>query len=428
MGIFGPGIRSAAAAAAAISESCNTTPNSAKKLTLAETSTITLQKTSGTGSLCTLVRVDEAGNQIPVAKSYHGKNWERAGGTYASFISPWQCESESCFTVLPEGEYLLQTRETSRPSKKDGIARFLQVASFGPTAEDLKTFTGSFANHIKAQMEVEPTFHREYYRRNANPSWPFHKPDFASNLDPCGANSTWRVYAIGVEDSGKYAHIKKVGDRWEVKIDGFIRTMPKELRFTTKAVSMAEGRYQICGGRRNLQLGRFRFKVGTVCRYLRLDDLKVQFPHDFSPPHRISGNQGRLTNSRIWVKTTSIAHSHFVRLNQIGKARCSSVPVALKVGRSQPVFLNTTAGEWLIHEPRVLMKENSLRSPLMDGGIVSFTDNHTLSCSNAPRTVFNEDYCIMSNEVACLPGSKSTSEATTGAIVCGRYDTGIDSN
>ena len=72
----------------------------------------------------------------------------------------------------------------------------------------------------------------------------------------------------------------------------------------------------------------------------------------------------------------------------------------------QPVFGLAPDGSYLLHDVRLLLDENTIENPLIDGGgakvlaSISTTnpDSTSYICANAPQNIFNEEYCKLSTE------------------------------
>ena len=110
---------------------------------------------------------------------------------------------------------------------------------------------------------------------------------------------------------------------------------------------------------------------------------------------------------------------------------CSTLPVVRDDG-DEAVFGKLSDGTWLIFDPRIRLEENTVDSPMIDGGKGAFlTSGEKTICSNVPRTFLNENSCLLSSN-ACKPSSNSQVDillqnSTISAInmLSGRYLYGI---
>jgi hypothetical protein len=198
-----------------------------------------------------LRKESESGNLIPLARSYHGKDWESAPGPLAS-----PTENVNATTIiLPDlqdanDRYVILTKEGSMPERKQ-IAKFLEMTTFGPkkseidaiAADGLWTLNSAAKreSYIRSQIDLPATSHREYWRKRTNSKWDATAQPARSD-HPCSPNSKWR----------KYSYIPQ--DRYHTTTDAYIyttfETVKAEANFTTtiyEADSAAEVKNQTPG-------------------------------------------------------------------------------------------------------------------------------------------------------------------------------------
>jgi uncharacterized protein (DUF1501 family)/uncharacterized protein (DUF1800 family) len=291
---------------------CPTSNGKLSPVTLATTTLLTIEKTNGAGSLCTLtLEFGDNGLFIPIARSYDGNDWERAGGTFAASLEEWVCNGSSCSARVPAGaKYVLQTRSSTTTNTAAQVARFLESASFGARPSDLTTWNGkTFAAYVKEQVSLPMTLHRESFRKQTNPRWTFHKPEFAAALDPCAPNSTWRRQVLTTLDRNKKLNVRKVGDRWEVSIDGRVRTMVRQLRFVNafkwQNDTVTDGAaYDFCSSEEQIRRALYYVRINGSCRPLVTDDLIVDFPDGFVPSASLQGVLPAISSTAQWLKTS----------------------------------------------------------------------------------------------------------------------------
>lgn len=405
---------------------CPTTDQGKLQFSLpAEGEWVVLQQQQ-TPQLCTLSVLDEGNNTIPMARTYDGHSWERVGGALAQLYPEWDCIDNgdaTCTTWLPEGQYTLQNRPSSAAgSDKDSVARFLETASFGVTPDDLEqwdyTSSTAFADYLNKQMyTVAPTSHRTFYRTRMNPSWRFHKPEFAANLDPCAPSSTWRRTVLNVKDLYHKITVTAVGDgNWRVEIGGHVRAILPQLRFVDTGAQL-EGTTTVCGSNSEIRTNIHQVERNGRCQPLVSDDLLLDFPDNYKPPSVLSDRIPALNNNN-WLRTSDEVPNYLL-LGNISPDSCKNLPTP--GAWTAPVFAQTTDGIWLVHDPRIVMQENSVTSPLDDGGVSSWKLGATDECSNVRRTFQNEASCRMSSTVACRAGVDDLSQAMEGLIVCGSH-------
>lgn len=159
---------------------------------------------SSATSFCGIFLELESGNLIPYARSYSAHDWEAAPGPMAAPSSAITCTSGACTLELPppsSGAYVIMTKQTRDSSNKHAIARFLEMTSFGPKMAEIEAFNnaGSFGENqraaaIRAQIDLDKSSHREYFRLNSVAKWDATTVNARSD-HPCDANSRWRNYA-----------------------------------------------------------------------------------------------------------------------------------------------------------------------------------------------------------------------------------------
>ena len=445
---------------------------------------ITIGKTSGVGTLCTLTLELDNGLFIPVARSYDSHNWERAGGSFIASAPEWVCSGSSCTSIIPPGSrYVLQTRSTSATLDFNAeLARFLESASFGAKPTDISTWNGnSFAQYVKDQVNTPMTSHRETFRKLSNPRWTFNKPEFAGRLDPCGPNSTWRRQILTTTDRRKFVNVGKYDGRWEIKIDGYVRSQVVQLRFTNAGRGQNDtvqdgGSYEFCSTEEEVRRNIFKLRINSNCRPLISSDLTIDFSPNYTPLNSVQGvipalGESSLISSKnpeylfkdAIIPTTAAVRSRsllqataktpfvcrplfkfltfgfFCRRKSPPTAPTPVVPASPTApgpapttsptssckltspssAINAPIFAKTNDGIWLQHDPRIDMKKNTITEPLLDGGLSLLKNKQAYYCSNAVRTFFNEDKCVMSKVPACFPGTTNQSFAATGTILCG---------
>lgn len=424
-----------ASAQAQLDFSCPDAPGERNTFALTIPNNVSLTIPQGHNVLCTLALETESGAYLPLARSYNGHRWERAGGGFASRLEEeWSCvvDDTVCTLFLPAGStYVLQRRGRSGSvSNVDRIARFLEAATFGGTRTDLaKWGDQTFAQFIEAQINMKPTLHREFYRQRMNPSWQFHQPEFAARLNPCAPDAVYRRNFLSLKDQGKPILVQTVNGRREVSIDGHVRSMPVNLRagfFGRRTEELPDGQYTLCGNNEQLQRGLYRFRSQTdpQCRFLNTSDLLVDFPDDYIPAASLSVKIGLLENSSQWqiiANNDLPVYRRVVPINPVGCTSLEETPAQSARLRGEslaPIFAQTQDGQWLLFDPIVRMESNTMESPLLDGGLESLSTNRTLFCSNVARSFLNEGNCVMTDTRACLSGGNANQRAV-GGMVCG---------
>lgn len=148
----------------------------------------------------------QSGDLIPLARSYHGQDWESAPG-------PLACPSKdvtSTSVLLPDlqdpnDEYVVLTKAGTMDNKKQ-IASFLEMTTFGPKMSEIEALdnlpswgTEERAQYVRDQMDMDATSHREYFRKRTNSKWDATAQP-ARSSHPCSPNSKWRRYSYTRQD------------------------------------------------------------------------------------------------------------------------------------------------------------------------------------------------------------------------------------
>jgi hypothetical protein len=87
--------------------------------------------------------------------------------------------------------------------------------------------------------------------------------------------------------------------------------------------------------------------------------------------------------------------------NECSSLASSALGTNYKPGKT--IFGKLENGQYVVYDPRLVLKENTAENPLPDGGGASAIEtNGQMECSNAPRSFLNEDYCRLSTDTtAC---------------------------
>ncbi len=216
--------------------------------------TLTLQVTSSD-----INENNKSEANIPVLRSYDGRDWERTAGPFSETMPLPSCNSDDSSdgvcTVditdhLPNDDSAQLYVLTTYPPKDIGMeaeaARFLEQATFGPNRDTIQQLVESsegddqyLLTWVKDQVESIPmNSHREYYRKRMNPRMEyaqyFAKP---GPMSACDETSQWRMFALDKRDglrsnqtrNTKYLSFKKIANNrigWFV--EGMLRTTSDE--------------------------------------------------------------------------------------------------------------------------------------------------------------------------------------------------------
>ena len=179
---------------------------------------------------CGIFLQKQSGAIIPLARSYHGQDWESAPGPLA--CPPEDVTASSVILPTPEDpsdSYVIISKD-GMVSHNASIARFLEMTTFGTKKSEIVALSsGSWddvarANYVHDQMSMSATSHREYWRRRSNAKWDATALPARSD-HPCSPNSKWR----------KYSYIRQ--DRHNTITSDYLETsfeiVPEEIDLTT---------------------------------------------------------------------------------------------------------------------------------------------------------------------------------------------------
>jgi hypothetical protein len=329
-------------------------------------------------------------------------------------------------------------------SRRDEIARFLEQTSFGPTRQALDNFSGkSIAQWVHDQQENVPmTSHREYYRHRLNDRIQ-HPSSMGIPTQPCQKGARYRRFAFTKDDFGKF-----VGFSWHPISGNLVLSVDNQARtvLTVNAqqifvekdgqeIEITEGKYVLpkslfcfCKKKRTHHDSLLLFCSYQICSLLPYMGFNID---DGCRRLRVSGEQ--LTNPLVFfdIQTpptnpvidlnghgTLIAGDDWQAFELIDDPNCALVP--RQRGKNEHTTIGIFHGIYFIFDPRMDVKENTLSSPLIDGGgalvdstklrddeVEDRTDRrHEVVCSNARMTFLNEDFCRLSTDPhVCSPGN-----------------------
>lgn len=158
-------------------------------------------------TFCGIFLRKQSGDLIPLARSYHGEEWEAAPG-------PLACPTEdvnATNVLLPDlqdanDSYVILSKDGSMDDLSQ-IAKFLEMTTFGVKMSEIDALSASWsfdsaaarAQYLRQQMDAPATSHREYWRLRTNSKWDATAQPARSD-HPCSPKSKWRRYAYTRQD------------------------------------------------------------------------------------------------------------------------------------------------------------------------------------------------------------------------------------
>jgi hypothetical protein len=341
-------------------------------------------------------------------------------------------------------------------SDKDIASRFLEQATFGPTlheidalmnfrsvgTEDESSFPSSssptlttlaMAKWIKHQQtDVPVASHRAFFRKHLNAQYPIPNP-IGPVTTPCMVGSRYRLQSFSVKDFQRVLTIRTLktsnaGDpaRRALLVDGSIRTV-------------VVGDVYTLDENENIELTTWEDGDYTICFVIEVfDDVPIPVLLLDHPEYgncqlvifQMPGNSDFQSNPYV-----NFSEEDIIILNESLQqpviqdiAPTDATPIDLLQHEGyEPIdqniivqtplegcpdinandelsFFVRWSGRIYIHDPRFVLLDNDISTPLEDGGgqIVSsfanpFRPDFSAICANAPRTFLNEDECFVSN-------------------------------
>jgi len=397
------------------------------------------------GSLQNILKISPDGKSIAnVARSYDGGDWQVASMSF-SFISITCDDVECTFRIPPSSDdtppfskwddFSVVTSDYAL-SRTNELARFLEQSTFGTTKEDLDSFDEAtpadvaIADWIKDQIEnKEMSLHREYFRKRVVHHFPIPQP-IARPLDPCEKNTRYRRYAFSSKDRKRQLKIKPFGSKFMLSIDDEIRTLVSSIDWCDSDYNNYKWTYELeSAGSMPTNDTSFtvcyepqEFIDGTlIVRDFRTNtcyEVCVNERQAGNPPIELDGMTSLPTHLRLSDSdATSINDIFFNNYNPQNLILIKSLEglACEKLGSMDgSVHYHALYNNiWYIHTPPPLLLDNTVNSPIMNGGGESkkLTNGATM-CATAPRTFLNEDGCRLSyNANACT--------GTPPKVVCG---------
>ena len=150
----------------------------------------------------------------PVARSFNKKAWQKVKGPYSTRVQISNCNQLQCTVRIPIKEtgdykYVIMTAGHTLTNVYEKRARILSQTTFGPKMSEIMNWnyggglTGS-AKYLQSQIDLPPTFHREYWRKRLDYALIGENLKDATQIPmhPCNQFSRWRDFAFTGSDYG----------------------------------------------------------------------------------------------------------------------------------------------------------------------------------------------------------------------------------
>jgi len=378
----------------------------------------------------------------PVSRSYKNKKWERVAGPYANSLNVKNKAQGDVLKVpllsdLPEGKFFL-VAFMHRIPKRARVSRFFTQATFGPTTQMLDTFAydsnkRGFSNWVKDQVNETPTLHREYFRKYSDLSI---NGDNTGGMSfsahhPCVINSRWIDYSFTGADFGKEIEVKAYGtDQLLIVIAGEPRTVVDEFKNTGNSpIYYGEGTYNVGYGLSEVVGGNVFFrKVGQPMKVLI--NPKIFLPQDVLDDYSDSVRIIELQNNFEELEGQNLPERSAWRggtsLRLLESTWQTNMQACTDIGNDYSKLLGvrtlTDGTKQHLHFIGYAdLQENTIESPLEDGGALKLANGVRVS-ANTPPNFMNIDSCRLGRAYinpGFNPGGGFYYTVKNDALVCG---------
>ena len=316
----------------------------------------------------------------PVARSYDGHAWERTQGGATLDL---RCEGASCVATIAETtSYKIDSHDgPTRTGAPEQASRFLVQATFGPTRTSMKevdaTTTAGVQSWISAQMELQPSLHRVYYRERANPR-AFTKTPTGGLRSACEAGSRWHSFAFTRSDEGKQLAVSSATHGGlALRIGGLLRTeVPASTNLTVGATYLFCRVEERVGGEMLVVVESESGEGCTSPSVEAVDNPAIIFEApDLSVTHTLSDDDaGRLTALAPEMRNVSLLD----RQLNCAPALQSATHVFLHVGAA-----------YYRHDPRMQLLSNPLGAP------ADVSEAASAALPRVAKTFLNRASCVV---------------------------------
>jgi len=398
-------------------------------LTIPPDNTFMRLKRSSPNFLCSLIRISSNSNNeqtiVPVARSYNGNGWEKVAGAFTNIIIEKNAGERDYLIRVPtlsNNAFYLIIGSEREISATEEVARFLEQTTFGVTRSMIKEWNNklsdlpnAFGQWVQDQMSLSTTplsSHRKYYRKRASEriflsmaeGQPFH---------PCAQYSRWSRYSLFKSEVKKVLAVEGVHPGpYLIIMDGKPRTMVDNFDVKDLGTVKIPGDYLLCDVEEYVG-GKVVINVEGACRDLLGGNPPVDFYMGIVPGTMFSFPTWRKANFEV---ITSYKKDSLIHLGDIRDSTCDNA----SVDDAYPSFIQFGDGDWLLYDPRIVLKENTPEMPLPQGGGKERLMMGSL-CANVPRTFMNERECVLSNDAGTCAAWREGAESVGGAgtMVCG---------
>lgn len=369
-------------------------------------------------------------NVVPVARSYSNNNWERVAGPYSQSLSV-SCPGSNCDLNVPSisgldnGKFYLMAFSHSLTTRQRN-ARFLEQVTFGATTSKLNSFSGSYANYIKNQMNISPTLHRAYFRERvegtgleANDENRLEIGPSSRITGPCDSGSKWTRFAFTSEDWGGSFSASIRNGQWLLSVNDVPRTIVDNW-VDMDGNALSSGSWTFCWWGSDTLGGEVGiYDISTdECFWIANPPMNLPFTDSRVKKINLSALSGPTTP--IWDQTAWLKFGEVYTTNS-GISGCN--------GFTQGDYLNVIGTRNNVQyrfAGYVELSENTLDNPNPNG--LGFFQDYWMeedgvdACANPVMDEWNKDTCIYTTASNACSLSYSWGEkknTNDAVVVCG---------
>ena len=242
------------------------------------------------------------------------------------------------------------------------------------------------ASWVKEQMDqfqTPMTSHRAYFRQNldraavfegGSPNGLLRHNDHFHPRHPCEKNARWREYSFTVDDYNVPLTVSMYAGQFLISVNGIPRTLVAQWK-NDFGQYIGTGQYIFCWHPEEVLYGVLKVRVGTQCIPVQGGNPRVILPGSiytaWSANIRVLNLPSRAqfgTIDPILASSYHVEHSFGAALflvDTVSGYQCQSL---VPDGRYHGILGNLQSGEQVYYAGNIELHENSLDSPMVDGG------------------------------------------------------------
>ena len=370
---------------------------------------------------------------VPVARSYSGFDWEKVAGPYAYDVLVSGCASNTCTLDIPNlpnhsnGKFFLMTFTNGR-SPQEEVSRFYHQATFGPTKSMIDSWnynaasiSAEMTSWVKKQMDnaqTPMTSHRAYFRKyldraavftGGSPDGQLPYNDHYHPRHPCEKYARWREYAFTVDDYNVPLTVSMYAGQYMITVNGTPRTLLPQWK-TDVGHNIGTGQFIFCWHPEEVLFGVLKVRVGNRCTAVLGGNPRVSLPASIYGAWtniravNLPSRTGFGTVDPVLASSYHVEHSFgeaLYLLNTVSSNECNSL---VPDGRYYGIIGNIAGGGQVYYAGNIELHENSLETPMVNGGSALMTGVRPI-CPIPAKSFVNckyEVHCVSQSSISIL--------------------------